>query len=275
MTRLCLNSSTVREQGLTLPELIAEAAGAGYQSIEPWTEEIERYRAGGGRLADLRSCAADQGIAIENLIGFAELIVDDDGRRAAGLDIARKDMETAAALGAKTIAAPPAGATEQSIDLRRAAARYRALLEIGARAGITPLLEVWGHSRTLSRLSEACFVASEAGDARAALLVDVYHLHKGGSPLAGLSLLRGSAIGLVHVNDFPGDVAPADLTDAHRVYPGDGAAPLHEWSRRLQEIGYTGALSVELFNPGYWKQPASEVARAGAAKTRAAFNLSR
>ena len=43
--RYCLNTSTLRGHNLSLPELVDIAAGAGYESIEPWVDEIEKYAA--------------------------------------------------------------------------------------------------------------------------------------------------------------------------------------------------------------------------------------
>jgi sugar phosphate isomerase/epimerase len=60
------------------------------------------------------------------------------------------------------------------------------------------------------------------------------------------------------------------VTDAHRVYPGDGVAPLTAFFKTLRSIGFSGALSVELFNREYWKQDALEVCKTAIEKTRAA-----
>ena len=60
------------------------------------------------------------------------------------------------------------------------------------------------------------------------------------------------------------------MNDSHRVYPGDGVAPL---SKILQMIGGGGrsvSLSLELFNKDYWKQDPLEVAKTGLAKMKAA-----
>ena len=59
------------------------------------------------------------------------------------------------------------------------------------------------------------------------------------------------------------------MTDGDRVYPGDGVAPLADILRTLREIGFDGYLSIELFNPTYWKQDPLEVgARSGLQKLR-------
>jgi len=88
------------------------------------------------------------------------------------------------------------------------------------------------------------------------------------SPFAGLRLVGGSAIGIFHVNDYPATPGPAGLTDAHRVYPGDGVAPLKQIVRDLRASGFHGYLSLELFNPHYWEQDAELVATTGLRKTR-------
>jgi sugar phosphate isomerase/epimerase len=101
------------------------------------------------------------------------------------------------------------------------------------------------------------------------VLPDVYHLYKGGSDFAGLPLLSASAIGIFHVNDYP-KIARDAITDADRVYPGDGVAPLREVFAALRATGYTGYLSLELFNREYWKRDPHEVAKTGLAKMKAA-----
>ena len=50
------------------------------------------------------------------------------------------------------------------------------------------------------------------------------------------------------MNDYPADPPRATITDADRVYPGDGIAPLGELVRILQAIGFHGYFSLELFN---------------------------
>jgi 2-keto-myo-inositol isomerase len=269
--RYCLNTSTIRGQELGIVREIEIAAQAGYTGIEPWIREIDAYVEQGGSLADLRKRIADAGLTVESAIGFAQWIVDDDSVRAQGLDEARRTMDIVAQLGGRRIAAPPAGAVEgPSIDLFRAAERYRALLDIGQQMGVVPQVEVWGFSRNLSRLGETTFVAIESGHPLACILPDVYHIHKGGSDFNGLGLLSGQAVHVFHVNDYPADPLRGEITDAHRVYPGDGVAPLDRIFRLLAASGFQGALSLELFNRDYWQQDALEVARAGLAKTRAA-----
>jgi sugar phosphate isomerase/epimerase len=106
------------------------------------------------------------------------------------------------------------------------------------------------------------------------VLADVYHLHKGGSGFGGVRLLSGAALQVFHMNDYPAKPPRGTITDAHRVYPGDGVAPLRQVLRDLRALGFRGVLSLELFNREYWKQDALTVARTGLEKMRAVVRAS-
>ncbi len=269
--KYCLNTSTVREKKLSVPEQIDLAADAGYDALEPWMGDLHQFVERGGKLADLKKQLADRGVAVASAIGFAEWIVDDDARRAAGLETAKRDMGLLAQIGGTHIAAPPAGATrEANLNLQKAAERYAALLEVGAAAGVIPQLEVWGFSAALSKLGEVLFVAAESKHPQACLLLDVYHLYKGGSDFGGLRLASGAAMHCFHMNDYPADPPRETIRDADRVYPGDGVAPLTEILKTLFASGFRGTLSLELFNPTYWKEDPLVVAKTGLAKMQAA-----
>jgi sugar phosphate isomerase/epimerase len=270
-----LNTSTLQGQKLDLVQIVDIAAQAGYQAIEPWVRELDAYVKSGGNLKVLGQRIRDRGLSVPSAIAFFEWIVDDDERRKKGLEEARRSMELVQQIGGQRIAAPPAGATNQpDLNLFRAAERYRALLDVGEKIGVIPELEFWGPSRALSRLGEAALVAMESGHPEACILADIYHLYKGGSSLEGLRLLRGSALPVLHCNDYPAQPPRAAISDAQRVYPGDGIAPLKTIFRTLREIGFRGMLSLELFNRDYWKQDAATVARTGLQKMRAAVQSS-
>jgi 2-keto-myo-inositol isomerase len=267
---LGLNTSTIRGQKLPIVEEIAIASKAGYQAMEPWIDELERYASSGGSLEDLGKRFRDAGICVESAIGFFDWIVDDPDRRRKGLEAARRSLELVQRIGGKRLAAPPAGATDQRIsDLSKIAERYRALLELGDQIGVVPQVEVWGSSRTLGRLGEAACVAIEAAHPKACILPDVYHLYRGGSDFGGIKLLGPAAIHVFHFNDYPADPPRAKVTDADRVYPGDGVAPLRALLGDLSAGGFRVTLSLELFNRKLWSQDPLTVAKTGVDKLKA------
>jgi sugar phosphate isomerase/epimerase len=72
------------------------------------------------------------------------------------------------------------------------------------------------------------------------------------------------------MNDYPATPPRSEIKDEHRVYPGDGIAPLRQILQTMIENGFNGALSLELFNREYWAQDPNVVAATGLAKMKSA-----
>lgn len=268
--RYCFNTSTIRGQKLTIEEEVDIAAKAGYDGIEPWISKIQEHKDSGKSLHDLGKRIADAGLKVESAIGFAQWIVDDEAKRKAGLEHAKRDMDLLAQIGGTRIAAPPAGATNgPKLDLLEVAKRYHALLEVGQQTGVVPELELWGFSTNLNRLGEVALVVVEANHPNACMMPDVYHIYKGGSDFSGLAAISGNVIPVFHMNDYPAEPPREQINDRARVFPGDGVAPLTPMIQTLVGNGFEGVFSLELFNPEYWKRDAFEVAKEGLDKMKA------
>ncbi len=270
--RFALNTSTIRGQKLPIDQQVEVAAKAGYDGIEPWIRDIEAYVADGGKLEDLKKQIADAGLTVDSAIGFANWIVDDDAARAEGLQQARRDMELVKGIGGTLMAAPPVGAhsgKSVSPPLPVIAQRYRALLEVGDEMGVVPQLELWGFSPTLSKLAELAYVSAGAGHPDACVLPDFYHIYKGGNDFASLGMIEASRMHCFHINDYPADPPREKISDADRVFPGDGVCRLPEIIRGLIGNGFVGTFSLELFNRDYWQRDALEVCVEGLKKSKA------
>ena len=266
--KYCLNTSTIRGQNLPITKEIDIAAMAGYTGIEPWLGKLNDYKKNGGSLKDLRNRINDHGLTIESAIGFAQWIVDDDTQRQQGMEDAKRDMDLLAQLGAKRIAAPPAGA-RGIVEPMAAAERYRTLLNAGDDIGVVPQIEMWGGNKSIGRVSTAIYIALEAGHPNACFLGDVYHTYKGGSDFDALKMLGPQALQVFHWNDYPANPTRENIGDGDRVYPGDGVAPITNIVKGFLQVGATPVLSLELFNKKYWAMPPLEAARIGIKKMKA------
>jgi 2-keto-myo-inositol isomerase len=267
--RYCLNTSTIRGQGLGLVKNIEVAAEAGYDGLELWVDDVKAYLAAGNNINELRNIIHSSSLAVEGAIGFAPWITDDPEVRRKGLIQMEEEMEMMAALDCPRIAAPPAGFHQRDdLDLLEAGERYRQVIAIGRKTGVMPMLEFWGASRSLYHLGQAMMIAAAADDPDVMILADVYHLFRGGSGFNGLKMISGNAIELFHMNDYPGDKPRQEQTDADRVYPGDGVAPMRQILSDLHEMGGVKVLSLELFNREYWERDALEVAETGLRKMK-------
>lgn len=269
--RFGLNMSTIRGQELDAAEEVEVAGKAGYECIEPWLRRLNEYVSAGGSLEDLKKRIDDHGLTVSSAIGFAKWIVNDPTERAAGLEEAKRDMDMIARLGGIRIAAPPAGVPGgETVSLDDAAARYRVLLELGEKMGVTPQVEMWGGNPTIGTVEKALYIAIRSGHARACFLGDVYHTYKGGSAFESLLLMGPQALQNYHMNDYPADPPVTTIKDADRVFPGDGIAPITQVLNNFKAVGAWPVLSLELFNPTYWAMPALECATVGLEKMKAA-----
>jgi 2-keto-myo-inositol isomerase len=85
------------------------------------------------------------------------------------------------------------------------------------------------------------------------MLLDFYHIYRGGNDWDTVDILNGSKLPVIHMNDYPAEPVRESLTDGHRLLPGEGICPYDTVLPKLYEAGFRGGLSVELFNKGYWE----------------------
>lgn len=264
-----LNTSTLRGQKLTLPQLIEIASRAGYDGIELWISEIQSHLESGKSLTSLKKHFSDAGIAPVNAIGFAKWMAQDTTVSTAGFVQMESEMNMLAEIGCPRVAAPAIGATKP-IDLLVAGEQYAKLIDLGRKTSVMPQLEFWGAYAPFHHLGQCLAVATAANDPDARILPDVYHLFRGDSGFDGLKLVNGQAIEVFHLNDFT-TKPRLEQNDSDRVYPGDGIAPLEEIASTLKSMGGKKILSLELFNETYWAQDAFEVAQTGLKKMKQFF----
>ena len=265
----CLNTATIKEQHLGLFGELEVASAAGFDAVEIWMDTLQEYVDKGGKLSDVPKKLNDLNLKVAGAIGFAPWIVDDEKQRNEGIEQLKKEMYMLAQIGCPRTAAPPAGATEHpGLDLHKAAERYRTILELGDKMNVVPHLELWGFSANLNKLSDVMFVAIESGHPKARVLLDNYHLYKGGTSLESLKLINPTSTEILHVNDYPAGLDRSVITDADRTYPGDGVSKIRDVLHILQSPQRQLIISLEVFNKKYYSQKASEVTKTGLAKMK-------
>ena len=253
--RFSMNASTLRGYGLSLLDQMKAVAGSGFAGYEPWMKDIRAAKES-GTLGDACRIARDGGISFVNGIAFGQWVNPDPTVRAAGIEETKRDMALLAEMGCPRIAASMFGVQKPGspiVPKESIAERYAAVLDLGKSMGVKPLLEYWGHSVNLSRLEDALDVLKMLNRPDAAILADVYHTYRGGGSFAAYRRLSPALLPVLHVNDYPASPARERLVDADRVWPGDGIAPWREIFANLDAAGADPWLSIELFNPSYWK----------------------
>lgn len=251
--RVSFNTATIRGYELPVEKQIDLCAEAGFDGIELWVSDVEAYIKQGGVVDELGRRINQHGLVLENMISFSTWMADDPVQRAAGVQKMRQDMELTARLGGKYIAAPVQGVSAiVKQRLPEYSDRYRVILEEGVQTGVVPILELWGGG-ALNQLSDTVAITIGAAHPNASMLLDFYHLYRGGNSFNSLRLINGSILPIFHINDYPASIPPEALQDADRVFPGDGACPFDKILPVLYETGFRGAFSIELFNKVYWE----------------------
>jgi sugar phosphate isomerase/epimerase len=262
--RYCLNASTIR--GTPIMRQIEVAARAGFGAIELWFSDLDAHLATGGTIADLRHALRDSGLAVPTAIYLGGWFdAADAGWPRIKAECGRR-LDQAAELGAAyVIAGPPEG----HADIALGARRYGELLALGEAAGALPAMEFLGFVAQFKTLESALEVIEKAAHPRGTIVVDPFHIFRGGGSVEAIAQLHAGQIAVAHFNDTPRSPTREHQHDADRVWPGDGHLDLRRYLALLRGVGFGGWLSLELFREELWARDPLEVARLGLEKMRA------
>ena len=208
------------------------------------------------------------GLKVPSVIGLWNAIPDTMDLFIKSLPETRRRMRMAHDIGAEHIQTIP-NELSPNYNQKWVADRYKEIIEIGIKEfNIKPAL-VFVKYFTIKTLGQAAGIAMDANHPKAMVIPDVYHMYISDGGFEGLKMLKGSAISIFQFNDAPASPAFNELRDEHRVYPGDGILPLDSIFKDLKTTGYKGFISLEMYNPNYYKEDLLTVAKTGLKKTLA------
>lgn len=118
------------------------------------------------------------------------------------------------------------------------------------------------------RMNDMLAFAKECGP-NVGLLLDSWHWHHAGATTQDIINAGKERIVHVHFNDAP-KLPPDQIRDDQRLMPGEGVINLVGFLRALQTIGYTDALSVEVFGRAKNMTP-EDAAKLGLGSSLAVF----
>ncbi|MFT5467148.1 MAG: 2-keto-myo-inositol isomerase [Verrucomicrobiales bacterium] len=256
--KLSLNSSTIKTTPLL--EKIRVAGEAGYKGIELWAVEIYEHVGRGGEVSDVEKALADQGLSVPCMIAVRNWGETSDWEYKLALDEARRRMELAARLGAPFVVCTPP-LEQPGIDNLHTG--YQDLLKIGRESGTRALLEYISFFASLNNIADSVTVLDRTGDPEGALVVDAFHNWNSNSTLDDLKALPVECIAHYHIDDAHSDKPALTQKDPDRVMLGDGQIDLASEIAVLKDKGYSGWVSLELFNEELWAKDPLEVAKLG------------
>ena len=261
--KLSLNSSTIKTTPLL--EKIRVAGEAGFAGIELWAVEIYEHVGRGGEVSDVEKALEDHGLAVPCLIAVRNWGETAGWEYKLALDEARRRMELAARLKAPFVVCTPP--LEQS-GFENLHEGYRDLLQIGREAGTKAVLEYISFFASLHNIADSVAVLDRCGDPEGCLVIDAFHNWNSSTTLDDLKALPIERMAHYHIDDAHPEKAALTQKDPDRVMLGEGQIDLAAEISVLQEKGYEGWVSLELFNEELWGKDPLEVAKIGMERLR-------
>ncbi len=252
-----------------LEEALSAALAGGFDAVELRRVDFERCAARGLPNEAVLDLVRASGLPVSAMGVEYGWIFSTGAERERLFGVFRESCANAVALGCGMMMSaigPGSATTDEAVDnIRRAG-------EIADGSGLKLTIEYQFQHPVVRSLDILRELLGRARSANVGLLLDAYHLQRGGRPGRGFEEVPGAEIFYVQLSDVP-DAPPPGLPPVDRLPPREGVVRWTELFRLLAEKDYRGWLSYEAPNPVHWQQPAAETARQGAEATRRALSV--
>ena len=183
------------------------------------------------------------------------------------LDIAKAMIEMCAALDCRVLLACSSTSTHASSDRQAIAGDLHKLAMLALPFGIQVAYEALSWGRTINEFTAAWDVVALADSPNLGIGIDSFHIFASRTPIEDLDMIEPWKIFLVQLSDFMWQEARTfeermATARTFRVFPGEGvhSDELTQLVVALDQLGYRGDYSFEVFNDDYQQLPLPVVA---------------
>ncbi|MDA8370465.1 MAG: TIM barrel protein [Nocardiopsaceae bacterium] len=230
----------------TLEEKLRAAAAAGFDGVEVFENDLI---ASPMPPREVRGLAESLGLSIDLYQPFRDFEGVDDARLERNLQRAEAKFELMLELGVDTLLVC-SNALESAIgDDARAAAQLHRLAETAAPFGVRIAYEALAWGRQVNDYAHSWRIVAEADHPLLGICLDSFHILSKGSDPAGIRDIPGEKIFFLQLADAPHMAMDVLQWSRHyRCFPGQGGFDLTAFTGHVLAAGYTGPLSLEVFN---------------------------
>jgi len=253
--RKCI--ATVSLSGTLAAKLDAISA-ARFDAIEVFENDLISFQ---GSPAELRSMAADRGLGIDLYQPFREFegVPDDQLRR--NLERAERKFDVMEALGASMMLVCSNVSPNATDDDARAAAQLRLLAERAARRNLRIGYEALAWGSRVNHYGHAWKIVQQAAHPHLGVILDSFHILSLGDEPEGITGIPGDRIFFLQMADAPRlSMDVLQWSRHYRNFPGQGQLDLPRFLEQVLVAGYTGPLSLEIFNDIFREAPNRQTA---------------
>ncbi|NBQ73884.1 MAG: sugar phosphate isomerase/epimerase and 4-hydroxyphenylpyruvate domain-containing protein [Acetobacteraceae bacterium] len=259
--RLPKSIATVCLSGSLLDKLEA-AASAGFDGIEIFENDLLTFD---GTPAEVRQQCEELGLAITLFQPFRDFEAMPDPQRKRNLDRAERKFDTMAALGTDLLLVCSNVQAAAINDPARASADLHEMAERAAQRGLRLCYEALAWGQHVNRWRQAWDIVRQADHPALGLCLDSFHTLALGDDLANLAgLVPAEKIFFLQLADAPKlSMDALSWSRHHRLFPGQGELPVARFLQDLLATGWSGTLSLEVFNDEFRAAPSRRIARDG------------
>jgi 4-hydroxyphenylpyruvate dioxygenase len=230
----------------TLEDKLRAAADAGFAGIEVFEPDLV---ASPWSPAELAARCADLGLSIDLYQPFRDLDSTDEARFTRNLRRAGRKFDVMEQLGVDTVLVCSSVAADAVADPDRLAEQLSSAAACAADRGLRIAYEALAWGRHVSTWEASWDAVERAGHPALGLCLDSFHvLSRGGDP-SGFARIPGGKLFFLQLADAPQlQMDVLQWSRHHRLFPGQGAFDLPGFVAAVLAAGYTGPLSLEVFN---------------------------
>lgn len=271
--KIALNGATTMHADLATD--IKAAGAAGFDLLEIWAAKLREFLKNNST-DDLKSLLEENNLEPYSINSIEHITF----RNAEDYEKIKAETKELSAIAGEIncpyiVVVPgklPENASEEEI-IRESVKVLNELADIAERRDVSLAFEFLGQTGCSVQTLDLCKKIVEKVDRKnIGLVIDTFHFYAGNSSFEAIDELDPEKLFIFHINDAE-NLSKAELTDAHRLYPGEGILPIKEIKKRFDKIGYDRMVSIEIFRPEYWNEDPFEVAKKAKAATEKVLGL--
>ncbi len=245
----------------TLRTKLRAIADAGFEHVEIFESDLlaspEPVHVIGAMMRDLGlSCVAFQ--------PFRDFEGMPAAMRQRVFDRAERKFDVLEALGTDLMLVSSSVSPDALADRGRIVDDFRELGERAAARGLRVAFEPLAWARHIRDHRDAWDIVRQVDHPSVGLALDAFTSLAPGTPIDSLKAIRAAKLFHVQIADAPRlAMDPLSWSRHFRCMPGQGELPLVEYVSALEELGYAGVLSLEIFNDRFRAGSAAEIALDG------------
>jgi 4-hydroxyphenylpyruvate dioxygenase len=229
-----------------LAEKLEAIAAAGFTGVEIFESDLLSFN---GTPKDVARMVASLGLKIVTFQPFRDFEGMPEPQRSRTFARAERKFDLMGELGCDLLMICSNVAPDSLGGVDRAAADFHELGERAQKRGIRVGFEALAWGRHISDYRDSWEVVRRTDHPAIGLTLDSFHIFSRKTDLKAIRSIPGDKIVLVQLADAPWlDMDVMSWSRHFRCFPGQGDFPLTEFMDAVSVTGYSGLLSLEIFN---------------------------